>query len=271
MTHHNRTDDADDTVEQSDSGDGWEMREGRWQDSSPEAVDHVISDPPFDERSHKNGRRGGNSEGGIYEAHEKSFDSADPRDFASQLVDIARRWVLCFCAVEQFAYYREAVGEERYFRSGAWVKPAPTPQFTGDRPGVWGEGIAIMHSRERDDDGTLVEPPRWNGGGSPAMYEFAVNGTATGDMRVHETQKPLDLMVALVEDFTDPGDLVWDPYAGSATTGVACIVKGREFLGHEMQSEYFDVAVERLRAESKGLKLSDSRAGQTSLLEDGHE
>lgn len=247
----------------------WKVIEGRWQDNPPDEVDHVISDPPFDERSHKNGRRGGSSEGGIYESTTKSFPPVDPRNFAGNLVDIARRWVLCFCAVEQYAYYREAVGDDRYFRSGAWRKLNPTPQFTGDRPGVWGEGIAIMHSRDRNDDGTLVERPRWNGGGKAAMWAHSVNAenATCNRKRVHETQKPLDLMRALVEDFTDPGDLVWDPYCGSGTTGVACVVTGRRFLGHEMQPRYAELARKRLEAESRGLKLSEVEAGQTSLTD----
>ena len=44
--------------------------------------------------------------------------------------------------------------------------------------------------------------------------------------------KPLALMRQLIEDFTDPGELVWDPYGGSMTTGVACLQLGRRFLGH---------------------------------------
>lgn len=253
------------------TGDRWEMRRGKWQKSAPEEVDHVISDPPFDERSHKNGRRGAwDGEGTVIsESVEKTFDAVPPSEFAPKMIDRCRRWCICFCAVEQFGDYKRAVGEDRYFRSGIWKKLAPTPQFTGDRPGVFGEGIAIMHSRERGQDGTLVEPPRWNGGGHAACWEASTEAHHSArDTREHETQKPLDLMIALVEDFTDPDELIWDPYAGSATTGVACLATGRQFLGHEMQDDYFEIACERLEAESKGLKLSEHRAGQTSLLEE---
>lgn len=267
MTHTNRkTNDVE-----TRTGKGWEMRLGRWQESPPEEVDHVISDPPFDERSHKNGRRG--STDGVSTSAPKSFPPVDPRSFAPGLIEVARRWVVCFCAVEQLGRYRDAVGDDRYLRSGAWVKPNPTPQFTGDRPGVWGEGIAIMHSRDRHDDGTLVEAPRWNCGGHAAIWRHPPENGSVRDGREHETQKPLPLMVDLIEAFTNPGDLIWDPYAGSATTGVAAILTGRRFLGHEMQAgegddePYFQVACERLEAESRGLKLKDAQAGQTSLLE----
>ena len=46
--------------------------------------------------------------------------------------------------------------------------------------------------------------------------------------RLHTTQKPVDLMRALISDFTNPGELVLDSHAGSGTTGAACIELGRD-------------------------------------------
>jgi site-specific DNA-methyltransferase (adenine-specific) len=244
----------------------WKVKHGKFEESPPTTVDHVITDPPFDEASHKNGRRGTGKDG-VSESVDKSFDPRAPATFAPELVDRCRRWCLCFCAVEQFGAYKAAVGEDRYFRSGIWRKTDPTPQFTGDRPGVFGEGIAIMHSRARNDDGTLVAAPRWNGGGKAAIWEYSTEAHFSGrDTRVHETQKPLDLMLHLIRDFTDEGDLVWDPFCGSGTTGVACVLSGRHFIGHEQQASYAEIAEKRIDAESKGNKLSDELAGQEVLF-----
>ena len=53
-----------------------------------------------------------------------------------------------------------------------------------------------------------------------------------GDPRTgHQTQKPLALMELLVRLFSDPGELILNPFAGSGTTGVAAIRLGRRFLG----------------------------------------
>jgi DNA modification methylase len=82
----------------------------------------------------------------------------------------------------------------------------------------------------------------------------------------HPTRKPLALMLALVEDFTDPGDTILDPFAGSGTTGVAAIRLGRKFVGIERDPKYFALAVERLRAEEAGSTVSAQRAGQLALL-----
>lgn len=65
--------------------------------------------------------------------------------------------------------------------------------------------------------------------------------------RFHPTQKPLELMVGLVEVVSEPGHSVLDPFMGSGTTGVACINTGRRFIGIEKESKYFDIAVRRIR------------------------
>ena len=255
-----------------ETGPGWEMRLGRWQDSPLTETDVIISDPPYDEKTHRNRRRGmvlpyrgGKDQGkrrlGFSIADPiKSFDPINPADVGPPLVAIAKRWVILFCAVEQLGRYQDACGKT-YLRSGLWVKRNPTPQFTGDRPGQWGDAIAILHRAGRK---------RWHGGGHTVVcndHQVGQNNRA-GEFgeRYHETQKPLLLMTKLVRLFSDPGELIWDPYAGSATTGVACLRLGRKFIGHEMQQKYFDVAVERLRAENHGLSLRDARAGQTALF-----
>ena len=76
-------------------------------------------------------------------------------------------------------------------------------------------------------------------------------------------------MLELVELFTDPGDIVLDPFCGSGTTGVACIRLGRRFIGIEKDAKYAAVAQERLLAESQGLNLRDARAGQLPMFGGG--
>ena len=105
---------------------------------------------------------------------------------------------------------------------------------------------------------------KWNGGGLPAKW---VGPTKSSGDTYHQTPKPLWLMQQQIEQFTDPGDLIWDPYAGSATTGVACLITGRRFIGHEMQERYFEIACDRLRATNRGTTLDAARAGQMTLID----
>jgi site-specific DNA-methyltransferase (adenine-specific) len=62
----------------------------------------------------------------------------------------------------------------------------------------------------------------------------------------HPTVKPVDLMRWLVRLVTVEGQTVLDPFTGSGTTGVACILEGRQFIGCELQPEYADIARQRI-------------------------
>ena len=250
------------------TGNGWEMRAGRWQDSPPEGVDVIISDPPFTDRVSENAKpRMGLLRLPKRERHGTSglsFPGINPAEVGPALVRLTMRWVVLFCAVEQVGEYAAACSRA-YVRGGWWQRTNPTPQFTGDRPGTPGDAIAVLHR---------PGCKRWNGGGRALSFSGAqFHGVAQRpeDEPVHETQKPLWLMRELVSLFSEPGEMVWDPYAGSATTGVACLQLGRRFLGHEIQDRYAEVAVERLRAAEGGQTLREARAGQLRLFEDSAE
>ena len=63
---------------------------------------------------------------------------------------------------------------------------------------------------------------------------------------IHPTVKPVKLMSYLVSIATRPNDTVLDPFMGSGTTGVACKILGRKFIGFEMKKEYFEIAGGRI-------------------------
>ena len=223
-------------------------------------VDHTISDPPFEAEAHTQQRRV-KREGGVMEIEALSFPaitSLERSEVSKAIAKITKRWAIVFSQVEAvMEWQREltASGELSPRRIGVWVKPDAMPQFSGDRPGMGYESIVFTHRKGRST---------WNGGGRVAV--FTHNKNTPGGAHHHETQKPLPLMLELVELFTDPGDLVLDPFCGSGTTGVACIRLGRRFIGIEKDATYAAVARERLEAESKGLSLRDARAGQLPMF-----
>jgi len=63
---------------------------------------------------------------------------------------------------------------------------------------------------------------------------------------VHPTQKPVALMEYLIRTYTNKGEVVLDNCMGSGTTGVACINTNRQFIGIEMNDNYFKIAEERI-------------------------
>jgi DNA modification methylase len=128
-------------------------------------------------------------------------------------------------------------------RGGSFHAPdVTTPQFTGDRPGIGCEAITVAHRRGRK---------RWNGGGKRGIYRVAIE---SGE-RIHTTQKPLELIEALVRDFTDPGELILDPFAGSGTLHVAAKRPGRNALGWELNEAWHAAAVRRIDAAREQFQL----------------
>lgn len=195
-------------------------------------VDAVITDPPYDERTHSRARslKAGGSNIRIDFAPLADFGHVEP------LFSASRGWVIAFCALEQLGAYQVEAGVDRWMRAAVWDRPDGTPQISGDRPGQGAEGIAVMHSRETK--------PEWSGGGERGLWRYPRNKEDTG----HPTPKPVRLMERLASLFTVHGQTVLDPFMGSGTTGVACAALGRRFVGIEIERKYFDIACERIAA-----------------------
>jgi site-specific DNA-methyltransferase (adenine-specific) len=84
-------------------------------------------------------------------------------------------------------------------------------------------------------------------------FKHRWNGMLQEDMkhkekRYHPTQKPVKLFMSILEKYSEPGDLILDPFLGSGTTAIACQKTGRHYLGIEQNSEYCDIARRRIAA-----------------------
>ena len=73
-----------------------------------------------------------------------------------------------------------------------------------------------------------------------------VFSTDTQKTSLHPTQKPVALCEYLIKTYTNENDLVLDNCMGSGTTGVACVKTNRNFIGIELDKDYFDIAKERI-------------------------
>ncbi len=69
---------------------------------------------------------------------------------------------------------------------------------------------------------------------------------------LHPTQKPVALMEYLIKTYTNPGETVLDFCMGSGTTGVGCVQTGRDFIGIELEPDYFDIACKRIAEAKEG-------------------
>lgn len=222
------------------------------------AVDVIITDPPYSahvqgnmssgtamKRAVEDRSSGVKGKGGGIPRIELPFAALDSCDFAQDLVRVAKRWALSFCAVEDFGDYRKSVTQDCWIRGGIWYKPNSMGQLTGDRPAAAYEGIAIMHRKVKK---------QWNGRGSFAYWSaeldeelahYQMNGTR-GEKDRHPNQKPLKLCLELVAKFTNRGETVLDPFCGSARIGEACVMLGRNYIGLDNDPAWVEKAAQRL-------------------------
>lgn len=228
-----------------------------------EQVDATITDPPYEVDAHTLQRRVRRYDSGPTLKCEPLPFSAigeDLRSFVGR--EIPRRtrgWALAFCQVESILAWKEAfeAGGAHYRRAMVWVKPGAMPQFSGDRPGMGYESIVSVWC----GDGRSV----WNGGGRTGVFIHNAQNTKAP----HPTTKPQPLMQDLVNLFSNPEEVILDPFMGSGSTGVAAIALGRKFVGIEINEDYFNIACDRIAAELRKPKLWKSMQGHTSKLVGG--
>jgi len=87
-----------------------------------------------------------------------------------------------------------------------------------------------------------------SGGGATDRYPRSVQVFPSDKQKIslHPTQKPVALMEYLIRTYTNEGDVVLDNCMGSGTTGIACINTERKFIGIEKDSDYFEIAKNRI-------------------------
>ena len=71
--------------------------------------------------------------------------------------------------------------------------------------------------------------------------------SATVDLRLHPTQKPIELCEYLIKTYSNEGNVVLDNCMGSGTTCVACINTNRHYIGFELEEKYFSIAEDRIK------------------------
>lgn len=90
------------------------------------------------------------------------------------------------------------------------------------------------------------------------MTAFSSGAAKTDGKKVHPTQKPVEIIQKMIEDSSEPGDVVLDTFMGSGTTAVACMRTGRNFIGFELDEKYHAITMNRIAEETDRLLQADS-------------
>lgn len=130
-----------------------------------------------------------------------------------------------------FSFLYNGVSIEKGYNK--YYAKIPTKKEIGDMKSIFNENHKNGIYKHKERDTTL-------------RYPYNILEFNTDKNRVHPTQKPVALMEYLIKTYTNEGDTVLDCTMGSGTTGVACKNLNRNFIGIELDENYFKIAKERI-------------------------
>ena len=189
-------------------------------------VDLIVTDIPYGVVNRNTG--------GLRSIDKSVADSA-PVDISSlvpELTRLTRGSLYVWCGTEQVSQLRAGFVEAGLTtRVGVWEKSNPSP-MNGEKMWLSGLELCVFARKPKATFNRHCKNPIWRG--------------ATQRLRDFPCPKPIWLMEELVTASSNPGDTVLDPFMGSGSTGVACVNTGRNFIGIELDPEYFRIAEQRI-------------------------
>jgi hypothetical protein len=214
-----------------------DLRLGRWQDVLADVeCDAIICDPPYGERTHdaevERNDESGRTEG--LTPQYKAWRPVDVSDFVSSWSRRCRGWIVSMTSHDLIPAWEAAYAiAGRYcFAPVPCVMRGMSVRMQGDGPSSWAVWAVVARPREKSFLG-------W--GALDGAYH-GPRGSESGGGR----GKPAWLMNALVRDYSRPGDLVCDPFAGWGSTLAAAVANGRRAIGSEMDADAYAEAQRRL-------------------------
>jgi len=156
----------------------------------------------------------------------------DLTEFLQLVEQLTSGSVVMFCGAEQLSTIKQFfIDKGWHTRVIVWEKTNPAP-LRGEYNYLTGIELAVF--------------AKWSGATFNAFCKNTVFRHPCGTNTIHPTMKPLELWYEFIKDLTNPGDVILDPCMGSFTTAVAAHKLGRQFIGFELDPDYFARGQERL-------------------------
>lgn len=192
------------------------------------SVTATITDPPYNAINRSAGLR----------RYDKGLADSAPIDIdalAEQFVRVTSGSIYVFCSDEQYTDWTLAFKSRGLStRKCAWTKSNPSPVL-GERMWLSAIELCVFARKSKATFNEFCAAPVWHG------------PSETREVPWHPTPKPEWLIRRLVRASTNPGDTVLDPFSGSGTTGVACGLERRSYVGVEMQEVYVEKSRRRIQ------------------------
>ena len=220
----------------------WALYSGDCRAIEPHGFDILLTDPPYSAYVHASAVSQSKVRGA--RKRELGFDSLSVslRRYIARCASGALRWSVLYSDLESTAWLRiaaQAAGA-KYIRTVPWIRWS-MPQLSGDRPPQGAEALLLFW-------GAAKGRKSWNG---PGNLTHLSHKCLRGESK-HRAEKPLDQCLDLVDWFSNPNELIYDPCAGAGTIGVACALLGRRYMGAEIDPKCHERASDRIAAAHRG-------------------
>lgn len=199
------------------------------------SIDLILTDPPYGisrELNCKNQRLGTTAKLNFNFGEWDKFN----KDWFDVAINKTKGWIISFCAKKDIGFYWDIL-EKNNFKAVdviVWQKPDPIP-LNGKSKMLNAWEAAIIGKKAG---------AHFSGKCQHNIFKYQA---PKGKTRIHPTQKPVNLMKELISLTTKKGDVVLDPFIGSGTTAVACIESNRNYIGFEIDKNYFKGCLERIK------------------------
>lgn len=210
------------------------------------SIDLVLIDPPY-EISRDSNFQSGQETGRDVDRFRISMDFGDwDKNFIGLDVVVRESYralkdggtFICFYDIWKIETLKKYMEDAKFkqIRFIEWVKTNPVP--------INSKINYLSNAREVAVSGIKKSKPTFNSSYDNGIYQYAI---CHDPGRFHPTQKPLELMEALVLKHSNEGDVVVDCFSGSGTVGVAALKNNRRFIGCEISPEYYEKSLVRLK------------------------
>jgi len=207
------------------------------------SIDLILTDPPYNLSQYSTGNMIFDWRADINNdlaEWDNDFDPAQTKDEFLRILKPNGN-IFAFCSYNLIGRWHEIFDPIfDTFQFFVWHKTNPVPKFR--KAGFLNscELIVCMWFKGHT----------WNFGKQNEMHNFFESPICMGQERLkepkHPTQKPVKLLKNLIKIASNKGDIVLDPFMGVGSTGVAAIEMEREFIGIELDKDYFEAAKKRL-------------------------
>ena len=205
------------------------------------SIDLILIDPPY-EISRPTNFQAGEKTGKDTDRFRISMDFGEwDKNFSGLETVIKESYrilrpggtIICFYDLWKIETLKKMYDNNKFkqIRFIEWIKTNPVP--------INSKINYLTNAREVAVSAIKVSKPTFNSSYDNAIYSYPI---CQDKGRFHETQKPLALMEELIKKHSNEGDTVLDCFAGSCTTGLAAFNTKRNFIGCEINQDYFNKA-----------------------------